>query len=285
MKKYISIALVIVAALIVTAMVINHSDASEPRFNENEPLNVGHIGQIDFDNNGIMGIELPIITPLETVVKYHAFTVSYNTTTLNPNWVAYELTREEADGEVVSRKGRNFIQDPNFEGRQANYFDYNNTGWDKGHLAPAADMKWSVVAMDECFFFTNCSPQNHDFNGGMWNSLENNVRSWARKYGRVYLITGPVFTKHQYGTIGTDNVMIPDAFFKACLVPKAKGYSGIGFVMNNTSLNGNLNQYACTIDELENIISMDLFYGLDDKVEKEVEATVKWGDWGLAKPK
>ena len=284
MKKYIIIALIFVAALFVTAMVINHSDVGTQGFNENGVLNIEANGKIGFDNSNI-ALELPQSTPFENIISHFAYSVSYNTTTLNPNWVAYELTREEADGDVVSRKGRVFVQDPVFSGRQANYYDYNNTGWDKGHFAPAADMKWNVVAMDECFYFTNCSPQNHDFNGGIWNSLENNIRSWARKYGKVYLITGPIFTEYQYGTIGTDRVAIPDAFFKACLVPKGDGYSGIGFVMDNTFLNGNLNRYACTIDELEKLIGMDLFYGLDDEVEKEVEAMVKWGDWGFAKPK
>ena len=229
--------------------------------------------------------ELPSYVQSERIIHYSSFTVSYNSNILNPDWVAYELTKEKADGNVTSRNGRNFVQDPHFRGRQPNYYDYNNTGWDKGHLAPAADMKWSVEAMDECFYFTNCCPQNRDFNGGIWNSLEKNVRSWARKYGRAYVITGPVFTNNQYGTLGTDKVAIPDAFFKACVVPKGDGYSAIGFLMENALLCGNLNSYACTVDELESIIGLDLFCGLDDEIENEIEAGVKWGDWGFAKPK
>ncbi len=229
--------------------------------------------------------ELPSFVQSEKIIHYSSFTVSYNSSTLNPDWAAYELTKEEADGNVTSRNGRSFVQDPHFRGRQPNYYDYNNTGWDKGHLAPAADMKWSVEAMDECFYFTNCCPQNRDFNGGIWNSLEKNVRSWARKYGRAYVITGPVFTNNQYGTLGTDKVAIPDAFFKACVVPKGEGYSAIGFLMNNDYLGGSLNAYACTVDELESIIGLDLFCGLNDQIENEIEAVVKWGDWGFAKPK
>ena len=228
--------------------------------------------------------ELPSYVKSEKIIHYSSFTVLYNSSTLNPDWVAYELTKEEADGNVTSRNGRNFVQDPNFRGRQPNYYDYNNTGWDKGHLVPAADMKWSEVSMNDCFYFTNCSPQNHDFNNGLWNSLEKNVRSWARKYGRVYVVTGPVFTNNRYGTIGTDKVVIPDAFFKACVVPKGDGYSAIGFLMENTLLGGNLNSYAYTVDDLESIIGLDLFCGLNDQIENEIEAVVKWGDWGFAKP-
>ena len=138
--------------------------------------------------------------------------------------------------------------------------------------------------MDECFYFTNCCPQDHDFNGGMWNSLEKNVRSWARKYGRVYIIAGPIFTTNQYGTLGADEVAIPDAFFKACVVPKGDGYSAIGFIMDNVSLSGNLGLYACTVDELESVTGLDLFCRLDDQIENEIEAVVTWGDWGLAEP-
>lgn len=232
-----------------------------------------------------MLFELPSYVQSDKIIRYSAFTVSYNSSTLNPDWVAYELTKEEADGKVTSRNGRNFVQDPHFKGKQPNYYDYNNTSWDKGHLAPAADMKWSVEAMDECFYYTNCCPQNRDFNGGIWNSLEKNVRSWARKYGQVYVITGPVFSNNQYGTLGTDKVAIPDAFFKACVVPKGDGYSAIGFLMENAFLSGNLNLYACTVDELESIIGLDLFCGLNDQIENEIEAIVKWGDWGFAKPK
>lgn len=229
--------------------------------------------------------ELPSFVQSGNIIRYSSYTVSFNSNTLNPDWVAYELTKEEADGDVASRSGRNFVQDPNFKGKQPNYYDYNNTGWDKGHLAPAADMKWSVKAMDECFYFTNCCPQNRDFNGGIWNSLEKNIRSWARKYGRVYVITGPLFTDNQYGTIGTDNVAIPDAFFKACVVPKGESYSAVGFLMDNTLLNDNLGSYACTVDELERIIGLDLFCGMNDQIENEIEAVVKWGDWGFPKPK
>lgn len=225
--------------------------------------------------------ELPSFVQSEKIIHYSSFTVSYNSSTLNPDWVAYELTKEEAEGNATSRSSRNFVQDPHFRGKQANYYDYNNTGWDKGHLAPAADMKWSVEAMNECFYFTNCCPQNRDFNGGMWNSLEKNVRSWARKNGRVYVISGPVFTNNQYGTIGTDKVAIPDAFFKACVVPKGDGFSAIGFLMENALLGGNLNSYACTVDELESIIGLDLFCGLNDQIENEIEAVVRWGRLGL----
>lgn len=239
----------------------------------------------DQSQNNKASLELPRISNDEIVVYHFAYSVSYNSTSLNPNWVAYELTREEANGDATSRNGRNFVLDPDFGGKQANYFDFNNSGWDKGHLAPAADMKWSEKAMEECFFFTNCSPQNHDFNNGMWNSLENNVRSWARKYGRVYVITGPVFTTNQYGTLGTDKVAVPDSFFKACLAPKGDSYIAIGFLMDNNNLSGNLGSFACTVDELESVIGLDLFYELDDQIENEIEAVVKWGDWGFAKPK
>lgn len=228
--------------------------------------------------------ELPSHVQSEKIVRYSAFTVSYNSITMNPEWVAYELTKEEAEGNVTSRNGRNFVQDSHFKGKQADYYDYNNTGWDKGHLAPAADMKWSEQAMDECFYFTNCSPQNHEFNSGMWNCLENNVRSWARKCGRVYVITGPIFEKNQYGSLGTDKVVIPDAYFKACVVPKGDGYSAIGFIMDNAALSGKLESYACTVDELENVIGLDLFCGMNDHVENEIESVVNWGDWGFARP-
>lgn len=230
-------------------------------------------------------LELPQYAENRKVKHYSSYTVSYNSETLNPNWVAYELTREKSNGNVVTRKGYHFVQDVDFGVKQADYYDFSNSGWDKGHLAPAADMKWDATAMKDCFYFTNCCPQNHDFNSGIWENLENNVRSWARKFGKVYVVTGPIFTDNTYGKLGVNEVWIPDMFFKACLAPKGAEYIAIGFVIENGNVSGNLNSFACAVDELEDRIGMNLFFNLDDSIESVAESVVKWGEWGLAKPK
>ena len=107
-------------------------------------------------------IEMPSVEPDENIIYHAGYTTSYNTTTLIPKWVAYELTDEEVQG-VFPRSG-SFGMDPDSTGRQAMREDYSNSGWDKGHMAPAADMKWSEQSMYESFYLTNICPQNHTLN-------------------------------------------------------------------------------------------------------------------------
>lgn len=160
-------------------------------------------------------LELPASQDNDIILVYSGFVVNYNTDRLIPNWVAYELTAEEVGGEVPRARG--FSMDPNYPGRQAMREDYSNSGWDKGHMAPSADMKWSQEAMTESFFLTNICPQDPTLNGRDWHALENRVRDWALRYDRLWVVCGPIIRDNQYGTIGERSVSVPDGFYKAVL--------------------------------------------------------------------
>lgn len=220
-------------------------------------------------------MEMPEITKDDVILDYTGFTVSYNCETLTPKWVAYELTKEEIDGDVSRRSG--YSMDLDFHGRQAMREDYSNSSWDKGHMAPAADMKWSERAMKESFYLTNVCPQNHSLNGKSWHALEKRVRSWAQQYGRVYTVCGPVYGENKYGKIGKNGVQIPDAFFKAVLVPYEESYAGVAFLMENDEISHPISQSYMTIDDLELIIGIDLFVNLAfeaDKTEHQVICSI-----------
>lgn len=212
----------------------------------------------------------------ETLIEYEGYTVSYNDKLLIPNWVSYELTAGETDG-PYSRKGMEFRQDRGIRTRQADTDDYRNSGWSRGHMAPAGDFKWSDEAMLETFYFTNCCPQDQSLNAGQWNTLEQKVRSWARKYGSVTVVTGPIVGKNSHGTIGRSKVVVPDAFFKAVLA----GEQAIAFVMYNHNHNANMQTCAMTVDSLEKITGFDFFSDLDDKDEKRIEESYTLKYWGL----
>ncbi len=216
-------------------------------------------------------LEMPEYGTDEHIVVYDGFTVSYNHTTLVPDWVAYELTAEELNA-VYTNKNSNFSRDPNLKGRQASREDYSRSGWDKGHMAPKADMRWSSSAYWQSHYFTNICPQNHTFNAGDWNSLEQRVRKWAKQYGRVWIVCGPIFTTNEYGTIGAAKVHVPDQFFKALLVQNGSSYSAIAYVMPNSPQHHPLKEYACTVDSLEALLGRDLFPNLPDSVETQIEA-------------
>lgn len=214
------------------------------------------------------------------VIEHIGYTVSYNEQRRNPNWVAYELTAEEVDG--TEPRGSKFVPDPSVTGRQAVDNDYKNSGWDRGHLAPAADMKWSEQAMDESFYLSNISPQNGNLNRGVWKSIEELTRDNAQRYGEILVVTGPVFTnKKGLGSIGNNDVHIPNAFYKV-LLAYDNGYKGIGFYCENKAGKKKLDKYAKSIDEIEDITGIDFFHLLPDDIESTAESRFDWNDWKIA---
>ena len=226
------------------------------------------------------GLELPAVTAQDRVVQYQGYTSSYNTKTLIPNWVAYELTEEETYGDA-SRENLNFSMDIHFKGKQAMREDYAGSGWTKGHMAPAGDFFWSQDAMEETFYFMNVCPQREELNSKDWQYLEKKVRRWARDFGRVWVITGPIVGENRYGTIGENHVVVPDAFFKAVLAQDAFGYQAIGFVMQNDNNRYYLEKCAVSIDELEELLGMDLFPALPDGLEDAAEADYNLAFWDI----
>ena len=224
------------------------------------------------------GLECPAASPDEHIVEYDGFTVSYNHTTLVPDWVAYQLTAKELEP-VYTNKSSNFSRDPNLKGRQASREDYSRSGWDKGHMAPKADLRWSEAAYWQSHYFTNVCPQNPTLNGRDWNKLEESIRRWAKKYGDVYIVCGPLFHSAGYRTIGAAKVAIPDAFFKAVLVANNTASEAIAFVFNNDDSHQPPIKQAMTVDSLETILSRDLFPKLDDETEVRVEASMNLPFW------
>ena len=212
----------------------------------------------------------------DDVIEYLGYSVSYNKDRKIPNWVSYELLASETDG-PYSRKGKNFRQDPSLRLPQAEDNDYRNSGWSRGHMAPAGDFKWSDDAMWDTFYFTNCCPQDQSLNAGQWSTLEKKVRDWANRFGSVRVVTGPLVWENSYGTIGYNKVVVPDAFFKAVLA----GEQSIAFVMYNKSENENMQKCAMSVDQLEELSGIDFFADLDEFLESKVESTYSLRNWGL----
>lgn len=241
---------------------------------------VGSSGRRAHRNEMPCQIELPQVSNSEQVIKHIGYTTSYNSETLNPDWVAYELTDVELQGKLKGKE--TFCWDPEVLGRKSRREDYrNDDNWDKGHMAPKADMKWSVQAYEESFYLSNICPQNHELNSGAWLKTENLARRYAVKYGKAYVICGPIFSKQEFGRLGQNNVWIPDAFFKAILVHASHGYESIAFIMPNSPQKNQLSSYSLSVDELEKLIMRDLYHSLDDRVEELAESAVNLKFWGL----
>lgn len=232
------------------------------------------------DTKNLIGLEIPFMADDKTVVEHMAYTVSYNSAYRIPNWVAYELQDSELYGDLD--RAEKFTPDPLIKGRQAYDSDYVGSGWDRGHLAPAGDMKWSSQAMNECFYLTNVCPQNHNLNSGVWNDLEKLARKEAKYYGKLWIVCGPIVERNKYGTIGENKVVVPDYFFKAFLAKNKDGkYISIGFVFPNEAGDEGLASYAMSVNELEKIVDMDLFYNLDSKYQEKTESEYDLWAWRI----
>lgn len=213
----------------------------------------------------------------EQILERTGYVASYNKVTLLPNWVAWHLTAERTEGSA-KRSGVDFAEDTEVPEPRATDWDYYNSGYDRGHMCPAADNKWSKKAMEESFLFTNMCPQNGNLNRGDWNEMEMACRKWAKKYGDLYIVCGPILYKGKHKTIGKNKVVVPEAFFKVVL-RTGDDPQAIGFIYKNTSGNRPKDSYVNTVDEVERITGIDFFPSLPDDVEKKVEAECDLGLW------
>ena len=213
----------------------------------------------------------------EQILKRTGYVASYNKTNLLPNWVAWHLTAERTEGSA-KRSGVDFAEDTEVPEPRATDWDYYNSGYDRGHMCPAADNKSSKKAMEESFLFTNMCPQNGNLNRGDWNEMEMACRKWAKKYGDLYIVCGPILYKGKHKTIGKNKVVVPEAFFKVVL-RTGDDPQAIGFIYKNTSGNRPKDSYVNTVDEVERITGIDFFPSLPDDVEKKVEAECDLGLW------
>lgn len=208
----------------------------------------------------------------EIVLHRKGYTVSYDKQRKTPRWVAWHLTANHAQGDV-ERHENLFHDDLDVPSPRATDNDYYNSGYDRGHMCPAGDNKWSRDAMNETFLFTNICPQVHGLNAGAWNDLELACRSWARKYGDVYIACGPIY-EGTPRTIGRNRVAVPTAFFKVILCMCGQGApKSIGFIYPNASTSRKMFSYAMSVDEVERRTGIDFFTNLEDNTEEQVEHT------------
>ncbi|MBO5613123.1 MAG: DNA/RNA non-specific endonuclease [Prevotella sp.] len=212
----------------------------------------------------------------EQILFRKAYTTSYNCNTKCPNWVAWHLIAEHADGK--HRRLKNFHEEKDIPMPRATIEDYIGSGWSRGHMCPAGDNKWDAEAMYESFSLVNVCPQNANLNSGLWNSIEMDCRKWALKYGDIYIVCGPVYLKREHETIGYNKVYVPEAFFKVilCLNGTPKGF---GFIVRNTDGNKKRDLYYNSIDQVERITGYDFFPILPDSIENEVEAKLDMTLW------
>lgn len=221
-------------------------------------------------------IPAPMSNLPEQIIRRRAYILSYNKETRIPNWVAWHLTADHIDG-IVSRTN-DYREDPDAPSPRATNEDYKNVPWTRGHMCPAGDNKWDERAMSETFLLSNMCPQTASLNAGLWNKLEQSCRIWAKKYGDLFIVCGPVLLKTEHETIGANKVVVPEAFFKVILclrgIPKS-----IGFVIRNNDGKKKRDQFVNTVDDVERITGLDFYPALPDSIENKVESYANLEDW------
>lgn len=240
---------------------------------EIEPVDpVEHVqGRVPWSNLNSIGYPICPDSIPSVIFERYCYTTSYNTATRQPNWVMWQLKREH----VLPRKEgvwNEYREDPDLPTEDiASNDDYATSGYDRGHMCPGSDCNWDDVGRDETFLLSNICPQNPNLNRGDWKEIEIACRNWAKKYGNLYIVCGPVFLKSQrHELIGKNMVPVPEAFFKVILCLGSSTAKGIGFVCRNTDGNRKKDFYVNSIHEVERITGYSFFPNLDSHIKDQV---------------
>jgi endonuclease G len=215
------------------------------------------------------------------VLNYKAIRVNYNPTYRIPNCVAYELTNTMvamADApDAEKRKNYNFSRDNNVPGCP-DWGDYRGSGYTRGHMAPAMDMRWDKQVMKECFYMTNMCPQEAKLNNEGWRKLEESVHRWARRDGRIIVFTGPIMGSKP-ATIGksTKGIAVPSAFYKVLYAPQQG--RAIAFIYNNQPCSGSIDRYAVSIEEVQRRTGLQFLTTLPSATRNSLLKQCKINDW------
>lgn len=215
------------------------------------------------------------------ILVREGYVASYNKDTRLPNWVAWRLTKAHLESPVpgIERKMFKFHRDDEVENPVEKYdYHYKQTGYERGHICPYADCKWSLRAADETFLMTNICPQGEALNNGRaWKSLERKCRKWAADgLGDMYIVAGPIVSA-DCETIGS-GIVVPKAFYKVVLRFDGKRAEAFGVMYRNVE-GGRIQSSVHSVDGIERLTKLDFFPALPDVVEKRVESAFDIDVW------
>ena len=212
------------------------------------------------------------------IIHHQNYSLSYNEAHEQAEWVAYELKTSHLSS--TNRKRPYFEIDGAVKTGAAHWRNYKKSGYDKGHLCPAGDRRFTKEAHDETFLTSNITPQEHKFNAGVWNRLEQKVRYWAKKNNGVFVVTGGVLESN-LKSIGDENVSVPNQFYKVILDNTNGDVKMIAFLMNHKDSNLPLYKFVVSVDEVEGLTGIDFFPELEDNIENKLEASSSYKRWSF----
>lgn len=216
------------------------------------------------------------------IVVHTGYTLSYIDKYEEPEWVAYKLSQQMLGGQ--NKRTNEFIPDPEVPSGSALAQDYSGSGYDRGHLCPAADMNSSPELMKESFYMSNMCPQAPSFNRGIWSKLEKTVRMWADEDGLIYIVSGPIFSSNMRYIGRSNKVAVPPEFYKVilCYNPDHEA-KAIGFIIPNKGSAAPLTSFVVSVDSVESRTGIDFYPHLPDDIEQKVEKRANPEDWDFNK--
>ena len=210
------------------------------------------------------------------LIEHSYYAISYSEANRQAEWVAYALTPSSING--PQERTDDFKIDPKVKKNPVGSGDYSGSGYDRGHLCPAADKKLNLTAMSETFYMSNMSPQNPSFNRGIWETLESRVRIWAMEKNGVYVFTGPIL-KNICGSIKNGTISVPCSYYKIIFKDNGNEKIAIALVLNNQGSSASLKSFVTSIDNIESLTGIDFFSSLSDDIENKMESTINTASW------
>ncbi|REE08682.1 endonuclease G [Winogradskyella pacifica] len=212
------------------------------------------------------------------IIHHKNYSLSYSEPHEQAEWVAYELKASHISS--TNHKRPYFEIDNAVKTGAAHWSNYKQSGYDKGHLCPAGDRRFTQEAHDETFLTSNISPQEHKFNAGVWNRLEQKVRYWAKKNDGVFVVTGGIL-ENGLKVIGDEDVAVPNQFYKVILDNTNGKIKVLAFLMNHEDSDLPLYKFVVSVDKVEALTGIDFFPQLDDAIENKLEASSSYKSWSF----
>ena len=222
-------------------------------------------------------LDLGVPGKCDQVIEREGYALGYVEAWEQPAWVSYRLTKDEVMTRKANRESA-FLEDPEVKTGSAISFDYQGSGYDRGHLAPAGDMHWSSKTMLESFYMSNMSPQEPSFNRGVWSKLEKAVRRFAYSEGSVVVVTGPIVTADDTKTIGHNKVRVPGFYYKV-IYDETPPEKMIAFILPNKGSNKPVESFVVTVDDVEEATGLDFFSALPKETQDRLESKSNPKDW------
>lgn len=247
--------------------------------------------KFDMIQRDLTAVGLPTTLPNDAIVRHHAYALEYSEQHEQARWVAHIILPDVLTGAVF--RSNDFRPDSAIQtgsAVEADYllkylqpdstYKYDGFGYDRGHLAPSADFRWSAKALSESYLYSNMSPQKAEFNRGAWGQLEDRIRGYLYRHPetQLYVVTGPEL-QGDLPVIerGVNKVSIPKYYWKIALDLKNK--KAIGFLMPNQEINYPLATFSRSINDIEKETGIDFFSNLPDDIEEVLENQHNNEDW------